>query len=55
MNKELQAEWSQHGADAFRFDIVEELDDDLSTFAVNDALKSAKCAWVTKLGASVVV
>ncbi len=50
-DKELQAEWKQHGEDQFEFEILEELDPDLPQMAVQDELKARKAAWISRLGA----
>jgi hypothetical protein len=38
-NAELQAAWSEHGEQQFRFAVLEELDVDVSPLLVNDLLK----------------
>ncbi|MGA3202169.1 MAG: GIY-YIG nuclease family protein [Bryobacteraceae bacterium] len=51
LNKELQAEWDAHGEDAFRYEVLEKLEDDLSPMAWRDLLKDKKKEWLERLGA----
>jgi len=44
----LQAEWREHGEASFRYDILEELDDDVLPMAVPDLLKQKKREWALK-------
>jgi hypothetical protein len=53
-NKELQAEWDAHGEAAFRYEILEKLEDDLAPMAWRDLLKDKKREWLQKLGARAV-
>lgn len=50
-NKELQAEWDARGESAFRYEVLEKLEDDLAPMAWRDLLKDKKKEWVAKLGA----
>src|SRR5712692_10597157 len=50
-SKALQAEWNTHGKDAFQYEILETLDDDVSPIALNDLLKEKKRHWVAHFGA----
>ncbi len=50
-DKELQAEWKQHGEEQFEFEVLEELDPDLPQMAVHDELKARKAAWIEQLQA----
>jgi hypothetical protein len=50
-NKELQAEWNAHGESAFRYEVLEKLEDDLAPMAWRDLLKDKKKEWVARLGA----
>ncbi len=50
-NKELQAEWDAHGEAAFRYEVLEKLEDDLAPMAWRDQLKDLKKKWVEKLSA----
>ncbi len=47
----LQREWNAHGETAFRFEILETLDDDVSPIALSDVLKKKKLGWIGQLGA----
>ncbi|PZQ99280.1 MAG: hypothetical protein DI533_00825 [Cereibacter sphaeroides] len=44
-NAAMQAAWATHGADSFRFEVLEQLDDDLSDMARNHALKARHQYW----------
>ena len=50
-NKALQSEWNSHGADAFQFEILQQLDEDVAELAVKDVLKERKRHWVAQLAA----
>lgn len=50
-NAELQAEWNAHGADAFRFEVLETFDDDVAPLALKDLFKARKAHWVNELQA----
>lgn len=50
-NKELQAEWNAHGESAFRYEVLEKLEDDLAPMAWRDLLKDKKKEWLARLGA----
>lgn len=41
-DKTLQNEWNTHGDNAFQFEILEALDEDVIPLAVNDLLKEKK-------------
>lgn len=49
--KALQQEWNDLGPDAFQFEIVEKLDDDVSDLRMRDVLAARKDEWVKKLAA----
>jgi hypothetical protein len=51
MNKGLQAEWNAHGEAAFRYEVLEKLDDDLAPMAWSDLLKDKKKEWLARLSA----
>jgi len=51
INKGLQAEWNTHGESAFRYEVLEKLDDDLAPMAWRDLLKDKRKEWLEKLGA----
>src|SRR5258706_14824661 len=48
-NKALQAEWNTHGEEAFQYEILEKLDDDVSAIGVSDILKEKKRDWAAQL------
>jgi hypothetical protein len=50
-NKALQNEWNTYGEEAFQYEILEKLDDEVSAIGVTDALKEKKRNWVAQLGA----
>jgi hypothetical protein len=50
-DKVLQAEWNAYGEQAFEYEILERLDDDVSPLALADLLKEKKRHWTTQLGA----
>lgn len=50
-DKTLQAEWSAHGEASFQYEILEKLDEDVSSFEVADLLKEKRSHWIAKLGA----
>ncbi len=49
----LQAAWQEHGADAFAFEVVEELadQDELSAYVRAQVLKARHAFWLKELGA----
>lgn len=50
-DKGLQAEWDAFGEDAFRYEVLERLDDDVPALLVWDVLKERKQRWMTRLNA----
>jgi hypothetical protein len=50
-NKSLQCEWNTCGEQAFQYEILEELEDDLSPLAITDLLKEKKHHWIAQLDA----
>ena len=50
-NKELQAEWNAHSEEAFEYQILEMLDEDVNPHAIQDLLKEQKVQWAERLGA----
>jgi hypothetical protein len=50
-NKALQQAWNTHGEPSFQFEILEQLDDDISPLALNDLLKERKLHWTKQLAA----
>jgi len=55
INPYLQAAWNEHGETAFRYEVLEKLDDDLSPMAWRDLLKEKKKLWMAKLKADEVM
>ncbi|HLJ45367.1 MAG TPA: GIY-YIG nuclease family protein [Bryobacteraceae bacterium] len=51
----LQAAWNAHGEDAFGFEILEKLDDDVSPVTLGDILKEKKRQWVKELNATMLL
>lgn len=47
----LQAEWNARGEQAFSFEILERLKEDLSPMEVKDQLKERLNHWIARLGA----
>jgi hypothetical protein len=50
-DKGLQAEWNVHGAEAFQFEVLEELDEDVLAIEARDLLKEKKLHWTAHFGA----
>ena len=50
-NHGLQAAWKTHGEEAFEFEVLETLDDDLLPMAVKDTLKEREKHWAAQRGA----
>lgn len=48
----LQAAWSEHGADAFRFEELDRLGETVSDFAYADELKKRQALWAARLRAA---
>ena len=51
-NKRLQAEWNAKGEEAFAFEVLDTLDDDVLPLAVKDVLRERQKHWEKELGAS---
>lgn len=51
MNRSLQGEWNSHGAEAFDYNVVEKVGEDISDLRVGDVLKALKDQWIARLGA----
>ena len=49
--KSLQCEWNACGEQAFQYQILEELEDDLSPLAITDLLQEKKRHWTAQLNA----
>ena|SRR5579863_8361116 len=50
-DKALQAEWNTHGAEAFQYEIVEKLNEDVLPMGARDLLKEKKLHWAAQLSA----
>lgn len=53
--RSLQEAWSIYGADAFAYEVLEKLDEEVLPMAVADLLKEKRGVWVAQLGARVVL
>ncbi len=51
IDKSLQTEWNAHGEEAFEYEILETLDDDLCDIEVSTRLKQARTTWAARTGA----
>lgn len=51
LDKSLQAEWNVHGEQAFTYEVVEKLDDDVHPMELVCLLKTKQGEWITRLGA----
>lgn len=47
----LQREWNAQGEAAFRYEVLEKLDEDVIPMAVSDLLAGTKKHWMTRLNA----
>jgi len=54
INHAMQAAWNQHGAGAFRFEVLEEFDPELPEMTLRDALKDRQKYWRTELKAGAI-
>ncbi|QOY89733.1 GIY-YIG nuclease family protein [Paludibaculum fermentans] len=54
-DRALQEAWNGYGAEAFVYEVLEKLDEDLLPIAVADVLKEKRGLWVEQLGARVVL
>jgi hypothetical protein len=52
-NRSLQAEWNARGEEAFAYEVLETLDDDVSPLVLKDVLLERQTDWQRKLGASI--
>jgi hypothetical protein len=50
-DQSLQNEWNAHGEEAFQYETLDTLDDDVLPMAIKDLLKEKKCHWIARLGA----
>jgi len=51
LDQEIFAEFRAHGAESFRYEILEKFDEDLSPLALRDLLKQRKLHWLGQLNA----
>lgn len=55
INKNLQAAWNTHGEATFTYEILDQLDDDITdAYAIKADLKTMEELWREKLGAKAV-
>ena len=55
-NRRMQAAWAAHGADAFSFEVLEEVDgSEMTALGLADDLKARDKAWRETLGAEAAV
>jgi hypothetical protein len=47
-DKLLQEEWNAYGEDAFQYEILEKLEDDVHPLAVGDRLKEMRSRWIAQ-------
>ena len=50
-DKSLQEEWNGFGENAFQYEVLEKLEDDVHPLAVADRLKEMRSRWIAQLGA----
>ena len=50
-DKSLQAEWNAYGEEAFGYEILERLEEDVHPLAVAERLKEMRSRWIARLGA----
>jgi hypothetical protein len=51
MDKAIAAEFQTHGRDAFTYEVLEKLDEDVAPMSLRDLLKERKLHWIGKLQA----
>lgn len=51
ISKSILAEFRVHGEEAFTFEILEKLDDDVAQMSIRDLLKERKLHWLQQVGA----
>jgi hypothetical protein len=49
MNRELQAAWAEHGADAFTFEQLERLEPEDTAYVLRAQLKERAAAWLAQI------
>ena len=50
-NKTIQGAWGKHGDAAFQYDVLVNLEEDLSPLLVRDSLREGQKHWMKELGA----
>jgi len=50
-DRALQDAWKAHGEDAFEYEVLDTLDDDVAPMAVSDLLKEKMRHWAARLNA----
>ena len=50
-NKLMQAAWNSQGAEAFQFEVLASLDDDVAPMLIRDSLREGQKHWMKELGA----
>ncbi len=55
LDKPLQAAWNERGEQAFEYEVLEVLDDDVSPIAIRDVLKAKRTDWAARVGARVLL
>jgi hypothetical protein len=51
LDKSIQAEFQLHGQEAFSYEVLETLDEDVAPMAMRDLLKERKLYWMVQLRA----
>ena len=51
----LRLEWNAFGEDAFHYEVLEQLEDDLPALSISDLLKEKKSQWAAQLAAPVLL
>jgi hypothetical protein len=54
-NAAMQAEWNSRGENAFQYEVLEKVADDVSALRINDVLKEKRRQWMDRLGAEPVL
>jgi hypothetical protein len=52
---ELQSAWNTNREEAFRYEILEKIDDEISTLLLPDELEKAKLKWASQLAARTLI
>lgn len=54
INRAMQGAWNLHGAESFRFEVLEEMDPEMPDMTMGDALKEGMKRWRAELGAAAI-